>query len=66
MGLIARRPEYLPVLKAQVTTERVAAWLAHLVEGPVTRCELPGFDALNLSAKQRWTGAAWPRCEMIR
>lgn len=47
IGLIARRPEYLPVLKAQVTTERVAAWLAHLVEGPVTRYELPGFDALN-------------------
>ena len=47
IGLISRRPEYLPVLRAEVTAERVADWLGHLVKGPVTRYDLPGFDALN-------------------
>ena len=47
IGLIARRPEYLPLLRAEVTAERVADWLGHLVKGPVTRYDLPGFDALN-------------------
>jgi hypothetical protein len=47
IGLIARRPEYLAVLRAQVTPARVAQWLGHLVEGPVTRYDLPGFDAMN-------------------
>jgi len=47
IGLMARRAEYLPLLRAQVTPQRVAQWLAHLVQGPVTRYELPGFGALN-------------------
>jgi hypothetical protein len=47
IGLIARRPEYLPVLRAEVTAARVAQWLGHLVKGPVTRYDLPGFDAVN-------------------
>ncbi len=47
IGLIARRPAYLPVLRAQVTVDRVADWLGHLVNGPVTRYDLPGFDAMN-------------------
>ncbi|WP_444634488.1 acyclic terpene utilization AtuA family protein [Cupriavidus oxalaticus] len=47
IGLIARQPAYLPVLRAEVTAARVAEWLGHLVQGPVSRHELPGFDALN-------------------
>ncbi|MGT2512692.1 acyclic terpene utilization AtuA family protein [Cupriavidus basilensis] len=48
IGLIARRPEYLPLLRAEVTTARVAQWLGHLVKGPVKRYDLPGIDAINL------------------
>ena len=47
IGIIARRPEWLPLLRDQLTEARVAAWLAHLVQGTVTRFELPGIHALN-------------------
>jgi hypothetical protein len=47
IGLIARSPELLPVLRAQVTPQRVGAWLSHLVKGEVTRYDLPGIGAVN-------------------
>jgi hypothetical protein len=56
IGLIARRPQYLAVLRAQVTPERVAQWLAHLVLGPVTRYDLPGFDAMNFVCESALDG----------
>jgi hypothetical protein len=41
IGVIARRPEWLPLLRAQLTEARVAQWLAHLVTGrsPATTCQ---------------------------
>jgi len=48
VGLIARRPEFLPYLHAQVTADAVRAYLAHLVNGRVTRFALPGIGAVNL------------------
>ena len=47
IGVIARRPEWLPLLREQLTEGAVAAWLAHLVHGPVTRYDVPGIHALN-------------------
>jgi hypothetical protein len=47
IGVIARRPEWLPLLREQLTTERVAAWLGHLVQGSVTRFDVPGIHAMN-------------------
>jgi hypothetical protein len=47
IGIIAREPRFLPVLRAQVTEAAVAAWLAHLVKGTVTRFEVPGIHAFN-------------------
>nr|WP_255429129.1 acyclic terpene utilization AtuA family protein [Ramlibacter albus] len=47
IGVIARRPEWLPLLRAQLTPERVKEWLSHLVEGEVTRYDVPGIDAFN-------------------
>jgi len=47
IGIIARRPEWLPVLREQLTEARVAQWLAHLVQGTVTRFDVPGIHALN-------------------
>src|SRR5690606_36618566 len=37
IGVIARRPQLLPVLLDQLTPERVKAYFAHLVKGPVER-----------------------------
>ncbi len=47
IGIIARRPEWLPLLRKQLTEARVAAWLAHLVLGTVTRFDVPGIHAMN-------------------
>jgi len=47
IGVIARRPEYLPLLRAELTAERVKAHFAHLVEGEVERFDLPGTGAMN-------------------
>ena len=56
IGLIARRPEWLPLLWAQVTPAAVLAWLGHLVKGPVDRYHLPGLNAMNLVLHQALEG----------
>ena len=56
IGVIARRPEWWPLLRAQLDAARVAAWLAHLVEGPVTRYEVPGIHAFNFVCEQALGG----------
>ena len=47
VGLIARKKEYLPLLRSVLTEQAVASWFSHAVEGEVTRYDLPGIDALN-------------------
>ena len=47
IGVIARRPEYLPWISAWLTPERVAAHFAHNGASRVERFDLPGFDAMN-------------------
>jgi hypothetical protein len=47
VGVIARREEYYPFLRTELTAERVKAHFAGIVEGPVERFELPNLWALN-------------------
>ena len=47
VGVIARRPEWYPVLREQVTAERVRAHFGDMVKGGVERFELPNINALN-------------------
>jgi hypothetical protein len=47
IAIIARRPKYLPLLRREVTPEKVLAQLGHLAIGPVQRFEAPGLYALN-------------------
>jgi len=56
IGVIARRPEDLPLLREQLTPEAVAAHLADKVLGPVTRYELPGIHAFNFVCEQALGG----------
>jgi hypothetical protein len=56
IGVIARRPEWLPWLRAQLTEARVKDWLAHLVAGEVRRHDLPGLDAMNFVCTQALDG----------
>ena len=48
IGVIARRPEWLPLLWARLTPDVVQAYFAHLVHGPVERFHVPGIDAINI------------------
>jgi hypothetical protein len=43
IGILARSPELVPVLRAQLTADRVKQFLSHLVHGEVHRHEWPGL-----------------------
>lgn len=47
VGIVARRPEWVGVLRRELTAVNVKNYLAHLVEGDVERFELPGLNAFN-------------------
>ena len=47
IGVIARKPGYLPYIRSALTEETVKDYFAHLCNGPVERFELPGIHALN-------------------
>ncbi len=56
IGVIARDPAWLALLRAQVTETAVASYLAHLVKGRVTRFEVPGIHAFNFVCEQALDG----------
>ncbi|MHA7602408.1 acyclic terpene utilization AtuA family protein [Alicycliphilus sp. T452] len=56
IGLMARDPKWLPVLRGQLTAERVLQYFAHLVQGPVQRYELPGLGAFNFVLRRALGG----------
>ena len=56
IGILARDPRYLPLLRAQLSADAVAAYLAHLVHGPVTRYEWPGLAGFNFLLQQALGG----------
>jgi hypothetical protein len=56
IGIMARRPEYLPIISTQVTEKRVSEFLGHLVKGRVTRYSLPGIDGFNFVCEQALGG----------
>ncbi len=47
IGVRARHPDFIPLLRAQLTATAVATHFAHRSDGPVQRYELPGIDAFN-------------------
>lgn len=47
VGVIARQPEYYPLLQKYVTSERVAKQFEGICMGKVERFELPNLGALN-------------------
>ena len=56
IGIFARRPEYGPILDAEVTEEAVARWFAHRIQGKVTRWRLPGIHGFNFLLRQALGG----------
>ena len=67
IGVIARRPEWLPLLWARLTPEAVLAWFSHLARGPVRRYWLPGTASMNLVIEQALAGGgpASPRFDPL-
>ncbi len=47
VGVIARKPEYYPLLEKYLTVERVKKHFTGICLGPVERFELPNIGALN-------------------
>ncbi|ADP19977.1 MULTISPECIES: acyclic terpene utilization AtuA family protein [Achromobacter] len=56
IGVIAREPRFLPLLREQLTPQAVREWFAHLVRGEVVRYEVPGIHALNFVMGQALGG----------
>jgi len=56
IGVIARKPDWLPVLRQQLSEARVAEHLSHLIEGKVARYELPGIAAFNFVCEHALAG----------
>jgi hypothetical protein len=47
IGVLARRPEFVPLLAQALTPQVVRGFLAHLVEGEVERYDWPGLRGWN-------------------
>ncbi len=47
ISVLARRPEFMPLLAEALTPEVVRTYLAHLVEGDVERYDWPGLGGWN-------------------
>lgn len=56
IGLIARKPEFYPVLVNEVTAERVKKHFTGICRGEVERFELPNLGALNFLLHQSLGG----------
>jgi hypothetical protein len=47
VGLMARKAEYLPHIRAALTPEAVGHYYRHILDGKVERFDLPGINGLN-------------------
>lgn len=47
IGVLARKPEFLPLLREQLTADAVKQYFAHFALGPVERFELTGLQGFN-------------------
>lgn len=56
IGIFARKPEYQPILDAEVTEEAVAKYFAHRINGKVSRWRLPGINGFNFLLRQALGG----------
>jgi len=56
IGIVARKPEYWPLLRYLLRPENVKTYLAHLVKGEVHTFELPQVQAFNLVMNEALDG----------
>ncbi|MFI8747586.1 acyclic terpene utilization AtuA family protein [Pseudomonas sp. NPDC077186] len=67
IGIIAREPKWLGVLRDELTAERVREYFGHFVEGQVSRFDVPGIGAFNflLQGALAGGGMASPRSDPL-
>ena len=56
IGVLARRPEFLPALREQLSAEAVKHYFAHFAKGTVQRYEWPGLQGFNFLLQQALGG----------
>lgn len=56
IDIIIRQPRFSALYQSGGDQASVAAWLAHLVKGPVVRYDLPGIHAVNFVCEQALGG----------
>ena len=56
IAILARKPEYLAPIAAQLTPEAVKDYMAHVVEGTVERYDWPGLHGFNFILNQSLGG----------
>jgi len=56
IGIIARKPDYLPIIRQQLTANVVRDYFDYLMEGTVERYDLPGIHAVNFVLKESLGG----------
>jgi hypothetical protein len=56
IAIIAREPDYVPILRREVTPEKMAAHFEGLVQGKVHRFEAPGLHAFNFLLEEALGG----------
>jgi hypothetical protein len=47
IGVIARKPEYLPIIRHALTPQAIVNYFAHHLKGDVERYDVPGIRAVN-------------------
>ena len=67
IGIVARRPDLLPLIWAEMTPETVGRYFAHLAGGPVERFHLPGIAGINYVVHDALAGGgpASPRMDPL-
>lgn len=56
IGVLARKPIFVPVLATALTSAAVRRYLAHLVDGEVERFSWPGLDGFNFVLRRALGG----------
>ena len=70
IGVVARKPEYLPLLRSVLTEEAVESYFAHAIDpaaGTVTRYDLPGIHGMNfvMTSSLGGGGTTSLRCDSL-
>ena len=56
IGILARKPEYYSIIRRELTAEKVHEYFDYLMDGDVTRYDLPGIHGVNFLLKESLGG----------